>query len=292
MSTTPRPAASDSLIGLIQPYVDDVLPPDERARVDAVLAEDPVLRDMVEEQCSVRRALQSLPRHTAPQALQARVLLELDAIDREQAASPVLTMIAAPRWPRLRAFFRGATVMVPAGATALALFLLVRTGTDLGPSPSPAIATDAVMATATTTPPTTATASPALAEFNLDRAPLLLGSAAGDPRPGVRLVGASLGSPGRDDLAEPRAPRLVELQVGSRRILDRQEPAGGPPPGPAHDHHGRRFWLGTIEGQPAVSFETEGLRHTLTRLGPGFADEQEYMFLLSLGHTLRSAPTR
>ena len=47
MSTTPRAAASDSLIGLIQPYVDDVLPPDERARVDAVLAEDPVLREMV-----------------------------------------------------------------------------------------------------------------------------------------------------------------------------------------------------------------------------------------------------
>jgi hypothetical protein len=289
MSTTPRPAASDSLIGLIQPYVDDVLPPDERARVDAVLAEDPVLRDMVEEQCSVRRALQSLPRHTAPQALQARVLLELDAIDREQAASPVLTMIAAPRWPRLRAFFRGAAVMVPAGATALALFLLVRTNTDLGPSTSPT--TDTAMAMATATTPAV-TADEALAEFNLDRAPLLLGSAAGDPQPGVRLVGAPLGSPGRNNFAGPQAPRLVELQVGPRRILDRQEPAGGPPPGPAHDHHGRRFWLGTIEGQPAVSFETEGLRHTLTRLGPGFADEQEYMFLLSLGHTLRSTPTR
>jgi len=80
---------------------------------------------------------------------------------------------------------------------------------------------------------------------------------------------------------------MVELRVGSRRVLDRQEPAGGPPPGPAHDHHGRRFWLGTVDGQPAVSFETEGLRHTLTRLGPGFIDEQEYMFLLSLGHAMR-----
>ena len=116
MSTTSLPAASDSLIGLIQPYVDDVLPPDERARVDAVLAEDPVLREMVEEQCSVRQALQKLPRPAAPQALQARVLLELDAIDREQAAAPALPVIAAPRWPRLRSFFRGAAVMVPAGA--------------------------------------------------------------------------------------------------------------------------------------------------------------------------------
>ena len=272
MSTTSLPAASDSLIGLIQPYVDDVLPPDERARVDAVLAEDPVLREMVEEQCSVRQALQKLPRPAAPQALQARVLLELDAIDREQAAAPALPVLAAPRWSRLRAFFRGAAVMVPAGATALALFLLVRTGTG-GEAP-------------------VAATSPAPAEFNLDRAPLLLGSAAADPQPGVRLVGASLGSPERAAIAGARAPQMFELHVGPRRILDRREPAGGPPPGRAHDHRGRRFWLGTIEGQPAISFETDGLRHTLTRLGPGFADEQEYMFLLSLGHAMRSPATR
>ncbi len=265
MSTTPRAAASDSLIALIQPYVDDDLPPDERARVDAVLAEDPVLRDMVEEQCSVRRALQALPRASAPQALQARVLLELDAIDRELAATPALASVPAPRWPRLRWFLRGAAVMVPAGATALAMFLLVRTQSE------PTIA-----------------ASPAPAEFQfaqLEQAPLLLGSSP-QPTPGVRLVGAPLlGSPGSRSFEQ--APRMVELRVGARRILDRREPAGGPPPGPAHDHQGQRFWLGTVDGQPAVSFETEGLRHTLTRLGPGYADEQEYMFLLSLGHAMR-----
>jgi hypothetical protein len=264
MSTTPRAAASDSLIALIQPYVDDDLPPDERARVDAVLAEDPVLRDMVEEQCSVRRALQALPRASAPQALQARVLLELDAIDREQAASPAPTDVSAPRWPFLRWFMRGAAVMVPAGATALAMFLFVRTQSDA---------------------PTTAGSAPA--EFRLahldPQTPLVLGSSAdAEPSPGVRLVGL-----GSRSFRADQEPRMVELRVGSRRILDRQEPAGGPPPGPAHDHHGRRFWLGTVDGQPAVSFETDGLRHTLTRLGPGFADEQEYMFLLSLGHAMR-----
>jgi hypothetical protein len=257
MSTTPRAAASDSLIALIQPYVDDDLPPDERARVDAVLAEDPVLRDMVEEQCSVRRALQALPRASAPQALQARVLLELDAIDRELAASPAPT---PTRWPWLRWFFRGAAVMVPAGATALAMFLLVRTQGEA---------------------PIAASQGPAEFRLNQLDPPLLLGSAA-EPSPGVRLVG--LGSRGT---ANPQGSQMVELRVGSRRVLDRQEPAGGPPPGPAHDHHGRRFWLGTVDGQPAVSFETDGLRHTLTRLGPGFADEQEYMFLLSLGHAMR-----
>ena len=132
-----------------------------------------------------------------------------------------------------------------------------------------------------------AATSPAPAEFNLDRAPLLLGSAAADPQPGVRLVGASVGSPERAGIAGPQAPQVFELHVGSRRILDRREPAGGPPPGPAHDHHGRRFWLGKVDGQPAVSFETDGLRHTLTRLGPGYAEQQEFMFLLSLGHAMR-----
>lgn len=258
MSTTPRAAASDSLIALIQPYVDDDLPPDERARVDAVLAEDPVLRDMVEEQCSVRRALQALPRAAAPQALHARVLLELDAIDRELAAT---TAPSPTRWPWLQWFFRGAAVMVPAGATALAMFLFVRTQND---APQ--------------------TASQAPAEFRLGDTPLVLGSAATEPTAGVRLVGASLGARGQ---ALEQGPRMVELRVGPRRILDRQEPAGGPPPGPAHDHHGRRFWLGKVDGQPAVSFETDGLRHTLTRLGPGYAEQQEFMFLLSLGHAMR-----
>ena len=283
MSTTPRPAASDSLIGLIQPYVDDDLPADERARVDAVLAEDPVLREMVEEQCSVRQALRSLPPTSAPQALQARVLLELDAIDREQFAlerEQLASAALTPRWSRWRSFFRGAAVMVPAGATALALFLMVRTGTH---NDTPfATSANASANTSANTLGNTA----ARTEFRLDQAPLLFGSGNADASPGVRLVGAPLGS-SDTGITGPQVPSMVELRVGSRRILDRQEPAGGPPPGPAHDHRGRRFWLGTIEGQPAVSFETEGLRHTLTRLGPGFPDEQEYMFLLSLGHAMR-----
>lgn len=274
MSTPTRPAASDSLIALIQPYVDDVLPPDERARVDAVLAEDPVLREMVDEQCSVRHALQALPRDAAPQALQARVLLELDAIDREQAATP------APRWSFLRAFLRGGAVMVPAGATALALFLVARIGDAPQAEPGASQAGPAAVQ-AQEAAQTLAAADLAPLDFRPGRA-LRLGDAPG-PSPGVRLVGASIGSPART----ADMPELVELRVGSRRVLDRREPAGGPPPGPAHDHRGQRFWLGRVDDQPAVSFEADGLRHTLTRLGPGFADAQEYMFLLSLGHALR-----
>lgn len=259
MTTPNHSSASDSLIGLIQPYVDDELPPAERARVEAVLADDPVLRDIVEEQRSVRQVLRDMPRETAPQALHARVLLELDAVDREQAAAPAPS---APAWRRLRAFFRGAAVMVPAGATAFALFLVTRAALES---------------------PTTAAIDPDPAAVSLASAPIIRGALGGGPSPGVQLVGARVGSP---DLA----PRLVELHVGPRRVLDRQEPAGGPAPGPSREYRGGRYWLGQIDGQPALAFESDGVRHTLTRLGSGFSGDREYMFLLALGHVMRSDP--
>lgn len=165
--------------------------------------------------------------------MQARVLLELDAIDREQAAAPALPVLAAPRWSRLRAFFRGAAVMVPAGATALALFLLVRTGTG-GEAP-------------------VAATSPAPAEFNLDRAPLLLGSAAADPAarrpPGRRLRRISRAR--RDCRAHKprRCSSCTSARAASSTVA---VPPAVRPPARLDHHHGRRFWLGTIEGQPAI----------------------------------------
>ncbi len=273
MNSPARP--SDSLIGLIQPFLDDELAPAERARVEAMLAADPVLRDMVEEQRGVRQVLRDMPRESAPQALQARVLLELDAVDRELAAAAPPPTARAPAWQRLRAFLRGAAVMVPAGATALALFLVTRTGAErhvLEDSQAPVVG-----------------AAASLPGFDVS-APLVLGRAA-EPSPGVRLVGAARPASERD------APSsvVVTRQIGSRRVLDRHEPIAGPgaqtsrPPGQAREYRGRNYWLGQVGGQPAVAFESDGVRHTLTRDGDGFRDDREYMFLLSLGHALRDA---
>ncbi len=271
------PMASDSLIALIQPFLDDELPASERARVEALLAQDPVLRDMVEEQSTVRQALRELPPEAAPQALQARVLLELDAVDREQAA-------ASPGWRqrftgvdrRLRSFLRGAAVMVPAGATALALFLVTRTGSERHvPEASPVVATSTTATTATT---------PAI--LDPERSGLVLGAAPG-VRPGVRLVGADLPASER-----PPGSVIVERQVGPRRVLDRHEPAGGPAPSEPHAYHGRNYWLGQVGGQPAVAFESDGVRHTLTadtREVAAFRQDREYAFLLALGSALRDA---
>ena len=270
---------SDSLIALIQPFLDDELPPAERARVEAQLAADPVLRDMVEEQATVRQVLRDMPQEPAPQALGARVLLELDAVDRELAAAAAPRAPAAePVWRRLRAFVRGAAVMVPAGATALALFLVTRTGTERH------------VAEASSAGPSTAPVS--AGSLLGGDAPLVLGSAPA-ARPGVRLVGAQRTAELADSSfgagIEPPSTVIVERQVGPRRVLDRHEPAGGPPPSQGREYRGRRYWLGQVGGQPAVAFESDGVRHTLTRDDAGFGDDREYMFLLALGHALQDA---
>lgn len=264
-------AASDSLIALIQPFLDDELAPAERARVEAKLAADPVLRAMVDEQSTVRQVLRDMSKEPAPQALHARVLLELDAVDRERAAEAAVAPPRSRLRDRLGILFRGAAIMVPAGATALALFLVVRTGLE-GQVNEPSAAPIAAA-----TPTTSLAANP--------NTPLLLG-AAPSTAPGVRLVGADLPAGER----EPGGPVIVERRVGDRVLLDRHEPAGGKAPGTPSEYHGRSYWLGRVQGRPAVGFESDGVRHTLTRGDDhGLRDDREYMLLLSLGHALRDA---
>lgn len=254
-----HPLPSDSLIGLIQPYVADELTPEERERALLRLADDPVLRDMVEEQRTIRQDLQDMSPEAAPQALRARVLLELDAVDRERAAeraseSPAVREPQPGPWRRLRALLRGAGVMVPAGATAVALFLAVRTGE----------------------PEVTVAEAP-----QAQTAPIVVGRDNGDVHPGVRLVGADVDSP---------RPNVRALDVDGRRVLDRQDPAGGLVPGNARTYRGARFWLGHLGGRPAVAFEADGTRHTLTSEGPRLRDDLEFLFLLDVGHELRNPP--
>ena len=254
-----QPLPSDSLLGLIQPYIADELPPAERARVDARLAEDPQLRDMVAEQCAIRQDLRDMSPEAAPQALRARVLLELDSVDRERASERPAAPQPGP-WQRLRALFRGAAVMVPASATAVALFLFVRTD-----APSAEVAAVAEVATAS--------------------APIVVGRDNGAVHPAVRLVGASVD-------AAP-SPAIRTLAVGDRRVLDRQDPAGGLVPGNAREFRGQRFWLGHLGDRPAVAFEVGGVRHTLTAAdGPRLRDDLEFLFLLEIGDQLRAASRR
>jgi anti-sigma-K factor RskA len=248
------PLPSDSLLGLIQPYIADELPPAERARVDARLADDPQLRDIIAEQRAIRQDLRDMSPEAAPQALRARVLLELDSVDRERASERPAAPQPGP-WQRLRALLRGAAVMIPASATAVALFLVVRT------DPAPTVA---------------------VADVATTNAPIVVGRDNGAVHPAVRLVGASV------DAA--RSPAIRTLAVGDRRVLDRQDPAGGLVPGNAREFRGQRFWLGHLGDRPAVAFEVGGVRHTLTAAdGPRLRDDLEFLFLLEIGDQLRAA---
>ena len=107
---------------LVQPYLDDELAPEEVVAFERRLDDDPGLRDLVHEQAEVRDALRSLPRDAAPPSLRARILLELDAVDREPTVVPLSRRLAR----RSGALLRGALVMIPASAAALALFFLAR----------------------------------------------------------------------------------------------------------------------------------------------------------------------
>lgn len=109
----------------IQPYIDGELAEAERAEVEAELAADPELSAMVDQQRKIRQVLRDLPRPAAPQALRARVLLDLDAVDRAEAAAARAPR-SSPWGARLRALLRGAAVMLPAGAAALVLFVVAR----------------------------------------------------------------------------------------------------------------------------------------------------------------------
>ncbi len=111
------------LVGLLQPFVDGELSDDERALVAGKIAENPEYQAIVREQQEVRAALRSLPRELAPAGLRERVLADLDRVDAERRAGERRGWFA-PVVGRIKAFGRGAMLMVPAAAAALVLFVV------------------------------------------------------------------------------------------------------------------------------------------------------------------------
>lgn len=269
---TPAP---DGLISRLQPYIDGELDPEARAAVEAELAEDPDLQDMVREQIEVREAIRGLDRPSAPSPLRARLLLELDAIDREEAeaaveeAPPPPIPLARRRW---RDLLRGGLVMAPAAAAAIALFAITRLST---PTPEAAEASS-----------TPAQAS-VLEDMSLDSIqPKLVG--AGDPGAvaGVSLV--SLGD--LDPAGEAPLRELREHQLAPGvRILELRESTRRPLPGARHRFHGREYLIGRDRsGRALVAFEDAGVTHVLVRAEAPRPGDQS--LLLDLADRLRSAP--
>lgn len=236
-------------IHTLQPFIDGELAEAERAEVEALLARDPALRQLVEEQLRIRQVLRDLPRATAPQALRARVLLELDAIDRESAPRP-----AAPRPSRLRAFFRGGALMLPAGAAAFGLFLAART---------------------VSTPAAPAASGAAPREFS------------------VRLVDVPEDSPLRP-VSLPTGDQIVYEVGPRRVIDHRDRAATGALPERVQLYRGARYHLGLgADGRPQVVFDVGGVRHTLREDAAarpaGLDPDAALEALLELGHLVRTS---
>lgn len=276
----PTPSPSESLIGLLQPYVDGDLDDEARAAVDARLAAEPELRAMIDEQLAARQALRELPREAAPSGLRARLLLELDAVDREQAVAPAAPIpLPARRWPRLAAFVRGGLVMAPAAVAAAVLFAVVRLGT---PSTPAAAADPAVAATPAEGPVATRLGAPAA-----EGAPLILGADAGRPVDGVRLVG--LGD--LESLGEPAAPAAFEYAVDGGRVLGLQRPSGAAPPGTRQVYRGQVYTVARDRsGRVVVFFSDRGVDHFLmaaTTREPWARGDAEVATLLDLADRVR-----
>lgn len=111
------------IVGLLQPFVDGELSDDERELVASRIAANPEYQAIVREQQQVRAALRSLPRELAPAGLRERVLADLDAVDAERRAAEQRGWFA-PVLGRIKAFGRGAMLMVPAAAAAVVLFMV------------------------------------------------------------------------------------------------------------------------------------------------------------------------
>ncbi len=125
-----RSECSD-VAGLLQPFVDGELSEEECDRVAGHLESCKGCRAAVSEQSWVRATLRALPREPAPQAVRAKILLALDEVDREAAATVVPPTPAPPGWwtrvrSRLSDLGRGSMIMVPAAAAAVGLFFVVK----------------------------------------------------------------------------------------------------------------------------------------------------------------------
>jgi hypothetical protein len=127
MSHEPNDHDRADLVGLLQPYVDGELSPEEHRLVAEQVAADPEYQAIVGEQQRVRSLLRGVALEGAPNQLRVRILADLDAVDRERERAERRGWLA-PVVGRLRAFGKGTLLMMPAAAAALALFIVARDG--------------------------------------------------------------------------------------------------------------------------------------------------------------------
>lgn len=265
------------LVGLLQPYVDGELSAEEHHLVAEQVAANPEYQAIVGEQQRVRSLLRELALEGAPSGLRARVLADLDALDRDrQRAERRSWMI--PVAGRLRAFGKGTLLMMPAAAAALVLFFVVRSG-NLDP-----IGTADVGQVEGGLGQSFALNQPAGVD-ETERFPIQLAAADSLPT-GVEQVSASTDS------------RAINYRDAEGRVMvDRQRRAAmTEATGTRELFRGHAYYLGRDgRGRARVEFVLGPVHHSLTiEQGQGplaaiDAAEPDFRRLLELGEALRQA---
>ena len=123
MNLEPLEPDHAEVVALLQPYVDGELSDEERELVAEQVAVNPEYEALVCEQREVRSLLRGLERELAPAELRARILADLDAVQAERREAEQRGWFA-PVVGRIKAFGKGAMLMVPAVAAAGALFFV------------------------------------------------------------------------------------------------------------------------------------------------------------------------
>lgn len=299
------------IVALLQPFVDGELADDERELVAGKIALDPDFQAIVREQQQVRAALRELERELAPAGLRERILVELDAVEAEQRAAEQRGWFA-PIAGRIKAFGRGAMLMVPAVAAAGVLFVVANNagwiGGDVGVSGAHV---DGGLATSMPRRARPSALAPAAKSVAEDVAP----EPAPDPSlpSGERLAenqgfavqvapprslpkGVALVS---DSEAAPGSSAMVRYRNGAGALMvDHQRRVGGAElRGQPITSLGRDYYLARDgQGRAQVEFQLGGVHHSLVLEGGDAridaaisVDEPDFRSLLVVADALRQA---
>jgi anti-sigma factor RsiW len=291
------------VVALLQPFVDGELSDEERALVASRIAENPEYHAIVREQQQVRAALRSISREVAPASLRERVLADLDAVDEERRATEERGWFA-PVVGRIKAFGRGAMLMVPAAAAAVVLFVVANNAGWISGPGVDGTHVDGGMASSLSVRPKhhAAPAEPARPELGTDDSSL--------PHPPDSELGFAVQiAPQRslpdgvalvsDDPSSASSSAMVRYRDGGGAVMvDRQRRAGVAQLRGTrqvfreHDYHLGR----DDQGRPRVEFQVGRVHHSLVLEGgaeQGGADvtidAPEFERLLIVADALRRA---
>jgi hypothetical protein len=295
------------LVGLLQPFVDGELSDDEHVLVASRIADNPEYQAIVRNQQEVRAALRSLPRELAPAGLRERVLADLDSVDTERRAAEQRGW-HAPVAGRIKAFGRGAMLMVPAAAAAVVLFVVASNAGWIGGPTLDGSHVDGGLATSLTVRPQHEPRQP-------------------EPGPADRPTTEPAVAPGPDDASLPATPDEFGFAVqiapqrslpdgvalvsdspsssamvryrdsGGAVMVDRQRLAGPELHGTRQVFRDHDYHLGRDhQGRPWVEFQIGRVHHSLVLEGGDAqagaivtVDDPEFERLLIVADALRRA---